>query len=73
MSKIEVRVDRELCLGARQCSFVTPEVFSHETDGTAVVGDPRAAPLERVLEAARICPNFAITVIADGEVLHEGA
>lgn len=72
MSGVEIRVDPELCQGSRQCSFVAPGVFTHEDDGTAVVVDPHAAPLDEVRKAAEFCPNLAITLVVDGEVVHEG-
>lgn len=72
MSEIDIRIDRDLCQGARQCSFTAPAVFGHDEDGTAVVTDPYASPVEDLLRAAQLCPNLAITLVVDGEVLHEG-
>lgn len=69
---IRLTVDTDLCLGARQCSFVAPAVFDHEEDGTAVVTDVSAVDESVLLEAARICPNFAITLEIDGEIVHQG-
>lgn len=69
---IRLTVDADLCLGAGQCSFVAPAVFDQEEDGTAVVTNVRAVDESVLLEAARICPNFAITLEIDGEVVHQG-
>lgn len=72
MSKIELSVDRELCQGSRQCSFVAPAVFAHDDEGKAIATDSTAAPVADLLKAAEMCPNLAITLVVDGEVLHEG-
>lgn len=72
MSRVEITVDREMCQGARQCSYLAPAVFDHDHDGTAVVVDPHGAAVADALKAAEMCPNLAITVVVDGEVLHEG-
>ena len=71
-SHVEITIDREMCQGARQCSYVAPAVFDHEDDGTAVVVDPSGAPVDDVLQAAEMCPNLAISLTVDGVVLHEG-
>lgn len=72
MATVDVTVDTELCQGARQCSFVAPAVFDHGPDGKAVVLDPGGAPIADVLKAAQMCPNLAISLVVDGETLHEG-
>lgn len=72
MSEVEITIDREMCQGARQCSHEAPAVFSHDDDDTAVVVDPHGAPVDHILKAAELCPNLAITLVVDGEVLHEG-
>lgn len=72
MSEIEIRIDPDLCQGSRQCSFVAPGVFAHEDDGTAFVVDADGSPVEDIRKAAELCPNLAITLVVDGEVLHQG-
>ena len=66
---LEVTVDRAACMQAGECSFHAPGVFGHDDDGIAVVLDPGGEPEEKVLKAARCCPNFAISVVKDGEKL----
>lgn len=57
----EVRVDADLCMGARRCVYLRPDVFDVGADGTAYVKDG-ALLGEAVVDAARACPNFAIEV-----------
>lgn len=66
---IEVSVDDGLCMGSRRCEWLLPEVFTVGEDGVARAADPSGADADRVIAAADGCPNFAITVIRDGEVV----
>lgn len=68
---LEVKIDDGACMSARECSYWAPGVFDNdeENNGIAFVVDVNAAPEDRVIEAARRCPNFAIEVIRDGEKL----
>lgn len=66
---LEVWIDPDLCMGAQRCVFLVPEVFEMTARGVAVVRDPRGRAETEVVEAARQCPNFAISVWRDGEVL----
>lgn len=68
----EVVVDADLCQGARQCSVVAPGAFEHADDGTARGAEVASVPLDRLLEAAQLCPNLAITVRVESETLFEG-
>jgi ferredoxin len=63
---LEVTIDVGACMGSHECSFWAPGVFDNADDGKAFVVDPNAQPEEKVLEAARHCPNFAISVVKDG-------
>jgi ferredoxin len=69
---LEVTVDEGLCLGAQRCAYLAPAVFELNAAGQAEVLDPAAVPDEQLVEVARQCPNFAITVVRDGEVLVGG-
>lgn len=66
---LEVTVDEGLCLGAQRCIYLAPRVFELNAAGQAEVLDPAAVSEADVMAVARQCPNFAITVIRDGEVL----
>ena len=64
---LDIRIDRELCMGSGNCSFWAPGVFDLDDDGVAVVLDPTAQPEEKVILAGQGCPTQAITIIKDGE------
>ncbi|MEZ5169999.1 MAG: ferredoxin [Acidimicrobiia bacterium] len=66
---LEVTIDEAACMSARECSFYAPGVFSNDEDnnGIAYVTDVNGEPEDKILEAARRCPNFAISVVKDGE------
>lgn len=70
----EVRIDRKKCIGAGFCEKLSPKLF--KLDGSSKVafvsnnstGDVRSiavaeAGLKNAIEAARVCPSYAIAVI----------
>jgi ferredoxin len=67
VSRLEVRVDRDACTGARACVLRAPKSFALDADRKAVPLDPPGDPEEAILAAARSCPNFAIEPTRDGE------
>lgn len=69
---IEVTVDHDLCLGAQRCLYLAPGVFELDGSGQAEVVDLTTIAEEELVEIARQCPNFAITVVRDGEVVAGG-
>ena len=69
---LEVRVDEGLCLGAQRCLYLAPAVFDLDANGQAEVVDAAGLPEEELIEVARQCPNFAITVLRDGQVVVGG-
>ena len=69
---LEVTVDEGLCLGAQRCAYLAPTVFELNASGQADVLDPGSVPEADLIAVARQCPNFAITVTRDGEVLVGG-
>lgn len=63
---VQIEVDRGSCMSAGECLFSAREVFAADDEGKSVVIDPTGLPLSRVIDAARCCPNFAISVVVDG-------
>jgi ferredoxin len=63
---LEIKIDRESCMGSGNCSFWAPGVFDLDDDGIAIVLDPAAAPDDKIVLAAQGCPTQAITVF-DGD------
>jgi ferredoxin len=69
VNRIEVTVDRSLCIGSGDCVDTAPDVFQLDDEDKAVVVDPDGAPLDDVLTAAGNCPVSAIFVIGeDGDL-----
>ena len=69
---LEVTVDEGLCLGAQRCAYLAPTVFELNAAGQADVLDPGSVSEADLIAVARQCPNFAITVTRDGEILVGG-
>jgi ferredoxin len=68
-NRIRIEVDRDLCIGSGDCVASEPEVFDLDDEGKAIVLDPDAVPIDRVVEAAQNCPVTAIFVIgAEGDI-----
>ena len=69
VNRIQVTVDRSLCIGSGDCVDTAPDVFQLDDEDKAVVVDPDGAPLEDVIEAAGNCPVSAIFVAGeDGDI-----
>ena len=63
---LDIKIDRDACMGSGNCSFWAPGVFDLDEDGIAIVLDPEAAPEEKVVLAAQGCPTQAIAIF-DGD------
>jgi ferredoxin len=65
---LEVRVDRDECIGAQSCVRWAPQVFRIDDEGLAEVMAEGVAgvPLAEILRAATDCPTNAVIVIQDG-------
>ncbi len=58
-----IRIDRSMCRGYGDCVSLAPEVFAHDAEDISYVLDPEGAEDETILDAARACPQDAITII----------
>jgi ferredoxin len=68
-NRIDVTVDRALCIGSGDCVDTAPDVFQLDDEDKAVVVDPDGAPVEDIIGAAQNCPVSAIFVIGeDGDL-----
>jgi ferredoxin len=68
-NRIEITVDRALCIGSGDCVDTVPDVFQLDDEDKAVVVDPDGAALDDVVTAAGNCPVSAIFVIGeDGDI-----
>ena len=64
---LDIRIDRDACMGSGNCGFWAPGVFDLDDDGIAIVVDPTAQPDEKIVLAAQGCPTQAIALFRDGE------
>jgi ferredoxin len=64
VSRLEIRIDRDACTGARACALRAPKSFALDADRKAVVIDAQGDPEEATLAAS--CPNFAIELSRNG-------
>lgn len=69
-NRIEIEIDRDLCIGSADCVDTAPAVFELDDEGKATVLDPDGAELEDVLDAARNCPVTAIFVTGEAGDLY---
>ena len=69
VNRVEITVDRALCIGSGDCVDTAPDVFQLDDEDKAVVVDPDGASVDDVIEAARNCPVSAIFVAnEDGDL-----
>ncbi len=64
---LEVRVDRDRCMGSGNCMFRAPGAFDMDEEGFAFVSDPDAASLDQLRLAEAECPTRAISVSVTAE------
>jgi ferredoxin len=68
-NRIEITVDRALCIGSVDCVDSAPNVFQLDEEDKAVVVDPDGASVDEVIQAAGNCPVSAIFVVGeDGDL-----
>jgi len=66
MAKYEIRIDRKKCIGAGFCEKVLPAKFTVDSSRKVVVKNGSGVDdksLQLVLEAAMVCPVYAIDII----------
>ena len=64
-NRIEITVDRGLCIGSGDCVDSAPDVFQLDDEDKAVVVDPDGASVDDVITAAGNCPVSAILVAGE--------
>jgi ferredoxin len=69
-NRIQVTVDRALCIGSGDCVDTAPDVFQLDDEDKAVVVDPDGAPVDDVIGAAGNCPVSAIFVVGESGDLY---
>lgn len=66
MDGIEIRTDREACMGSGNCHFLAEETFDLGDDGRVVVLETASGEEEHLRRAAQGCPVGAISLWLDG-------
>jgi ferredoxin len=64
-NRIEVRVDRSICIGSGDCVDTAPDVFQLDEEDKATVVDPDGASVDDIVTAAGNCPVSAIFVVGE--------
>ena len=57
---MKIIIDRDLCIGAGTCVVVAPKTFDLDDELKAIVTDPKGNDEDTIIEAAKVCPVFAI-------------
>ena len=70
VNRIEITVDRALCIGSGDCVDTAPDVFQLDDEDKAVVVDPDGASVDDVIAAAGNCPVAAIFVVGESGDLY---
>jgi ferredoxin len=65
VNRIEITVDRALCIGSGDCVDTAPDVFQLDDEDKAVVVDADGAAVDDVIQAAGNCPVAAIFVVGE--------
>lgn len=63
---LEIAIDRAACRGAAECVHRAPRTFALDAAGRATLREPRGDAEPLVVEAARACPQFAISLTRGG-------
>lgn len=67
---MKITIDRDLCIGAGTCTVVDPETFYLDDELRAVVKNPKGDSKDTIIEAAKVCPVFAIILEEDGKQIY---
>jgi ferredoxin len=70
VNRLEITVDRALCIGSGDCVDTAPDVFQLDDEDKAIVVDPDAAPVDDIVAAAGNCPVAAIFVVGESGDLY---
>jgi ferredoxin len=58
-----IRIDRQLCIGAASCMAVAPHAFELDDEAKAVLMDSASQETkDAIMDAARVCPVAAIII-----------
>lgn len=64
---MQIKIDRERCMGSGSCQFHAPHVFDLDEECKAVVVDRQGDALQAIRNAAESCPTHAIEILESDE------
>ncbi|WP_051683930.1 ferredoxin [Blastococcus sp. URHD0036] len=64
---LDIRVDRDLCMGSGQCTIYAPRTFAQDDATIAYVLDPDGGTEEEVRDAISACPTGALSVAGEDD------
>ena len=64
---LDIRIDRERCMGSGMCIVYAPGTFAHDATAKAVVVDPGGDPIESIRSAVEACPTSALRIAGEGD------
>ncbi len=64
---LDIRVDRDLCMGSGQCTIYAPRTFAQDESTIAYVLDPDGGSEEEVRDAISACPTGALSIADEAE------
>ncbi len=62
---MQVKVDRDLCIGSAMCVATAPDVFELDDEGLSRVVDPSIDDEDLLRDAAEGCPVQAVILMDD--------
>ena len=59
---LTIKIDRDTCIGSGNCTKVAPEVFDLDDETIATFRDEATGEVDRekLLDAVRVCPVYAL-------------
>jgi ferredoxin len=64
---LDIRVDRDLCMGSGQCTIYASRTFAQDESTIAYVVDPDGSSEEEVRDAVSACPTGALSIAGEDE------
>ncbi|WP_029432326.1 ferredoxin [Blastococcus sp. URHD0036] len=62
---LDIRVDRDLCMGSGQCTIYAPRTFAQDDATIAYVLNPDGGTEEEVRDAISACPTGALSIAGE--------
>jgi len=59
---LDVRADRDKCMGSGNCAFHAPNTFDIDDDMKVVIVDPHGDPDDQLRHAVEGCPTLALSI-----------